>query len=414
MPTLTITLPRPHTAQEEVIREASRFNVVDCGRRFGKTTLGLNRCADPEVLSYPVGWFSPTYKMLLEVWREAAIIFQPIEKRKNAQERRIEFVTGGLLEFWSLDDINAGRGRKYKRVVIDEAAMVKLLMDHWQVVLRSTLADYRGDAWFLSTPKGRNGFWQMWQWGQDVHKPEWTSWQMPTHANPHIDPAEIEAMRLSMPELIYNQEVQAQFLEDAGGVFRHVTDAATAVELERGEEGAVYIFGVDWGKHSDFTAITVLDIVKRSMVRLDRFNQIDYHVQTGRLMALAEKFRPLAIVAERNSMGDPLIEQLQRQGLPVQPFITTNATKANAIDALTMAFERGNISILNDRVLIGELQAYEMERLPSGMLRYSAPPGMHDDTVMSLALAWYGVVDAINKQGSGIMIHGKAQRKVRR
>jgi hypothetical protein len=331
--------------------------------------------------------------MLLEVWREASIIFHPIEKRKNAQERRIEFITGGLLEFWSLDDINAGRGRKYRRIIVDEAAMVKKLMDHWQIVLRSTLADLRGDAWFLSTPKGRNGFWQMYQWGQDPHKPEWASWQMPTEANPHIDPAEIEAMRLSMPELIYNQEVLAQFLEDAGGVFRHVTDAATAVERDKGLDGRPYIFGVDWGKHNDFTAVTVLDAGSRSMVHLDRFNQIDYHVQTGRLIALAERFKPAAIVAERNSMGDPIIEQLQREGLPVLPFTTTNATKTRAIDELAMAFERREIQIVNDRVLIGELQAYEMERLPSGMLRYSAPPGMHDDTVISLALAWQGVLE---------------------
>lgn len=392
MPTLTITLPRPHAAQAKVISQAARFNVVNCGRRFGKTTLGLDRCADPAVLAYPIGWFSPTYKMLLEVWREAAIIFQPIEKRKNAQERRIEFVTGGLLEFWSLDDINAGRGRKYKRVIVDEAAMVKMLMDHWQIVLRSTLADYEGDAWFLSTPKGRNGFWQMWQWGQDPLRPEWHSWQIPTHDNPHINPSEIEAMRQSMPELIFNQEVMAQFLEDAGGVFRRVTDAATAVFLDKPQAGP-YVFGVDWGKMNDFTVIVVLDAKTKQMVHLDRFNQIDYHVQVGRLAALAERFRPVGIVAERNSMGDPIIEQLQRQGLPVLPFTTTNATKTRAIDELAMAFERGEIEILNDLILIGELQAYEMERLPSGMLRYSAPAGMHDDCVMALAMGWQGVME---------------------
>ena len=404
MPKLTITLPKPHVAQARVISEAARFNVVNCGRRFGKTTLGLDRAADPAVLAYPVGWFSPTYKMLLEVWREASILFQPIEKRKNAQERRIEFVTGGLLEFWSLDDINAGRGRKYKRVIVDEAAMVKMLMDHWQIVLRSTLADYQGDAWFLSTPKGRNGFWQMWQWGQDKLQPEWASWQIPTHDNPHINPKEIEAMRLSMPELVFNQEVMAQFLEDAGGVFRRVMDAATAVPEEKPTGPGPYIFGVDWGKMNDFTVIAVMDAATRRMVYLDRFNQIDYHVQVGRLAALAETFRPAGIVAERNSMGDPIIEQLQRQGLPVLPFTTTNATKTRAIDELAMAFERGEIEILNDLILVGELQAYEMERLPSGMLRYSAPPGMHDDTVMALALAWQGLMEMSEPSAAGVVI----------
>ena len=91
-------------------------------------------------------------------------------------------------------------------------------------------------------------------------------------------------------------------------------------------------------------------------------------------------------------MGEPLIEQLQQDGLPVTPFVTTNATKAAAIEALSLAFERGEIEILNDPALIGELQAYEAKRLPSGLLRYGAPEGMHDDCVMALALAWQAVV----------------------
>ena len=58
--------------------------------------------------------------------------------------------------------------------------------------------------------------------------------------------------------------------------------------------------------------------------------------------------------------------------------------------SLAAAFEQGNIRILNDPTLIAELQAYEVDRLPSGMVRYSAPDSMHDDCVMSLALAWHG------------------------
>ena len=69
-------------------------------------------------------------------------------------------------------------------------------------------------------------------------------------------------------------------------------------------------------------------------------------------------------------------------------FMTTNASKAHIIDGLALSFEQGEIQILPDPVLLGELQAFTMERLPSGMLRYSAPAGMHDDGVMSLAMGW--------------------------
>ena len=75
----------------------------------------------------------------------------------------------------------------------------------------------------------------------------------------------------------------------------------------------------------------------------------------------------------------------------MQPFTTTNASKAQAVETLALAFERGDIRILNDAVLVGELVAYQAERLPSGLLRYGAPSGQNDDTVMALAMAWSAV-----------------------
>jgi hypothetical protein len=89
-------------------------------------------------------------------------------------------------------------------------------------------------------------------------------------------------------------------------------------------------------------------------------------------------------------MGGPVIEQLRRDGLPVTAFTATNASKAAAIEALALAFGRGTIRIPNDPVLLGELQAFAAKSLPSGMTRYAAPEGLHDDCVMSLALAWQG------------------------
>lgn len=386
----SLPLPESLDWQQAVMDEAERFNAVNVGRRAGKTTLGEILCADKSTLPYPVGWFSPTYKMLIDVWRNALDAFAPIISRKNATERRIEFVTGGLIEFWSLENPDSVRGRRYKRVIVDEAAMVPSLMDVWNFVLRPTLADWLGDAWFLSTPKGRNGFWQLWQMGQDDAMPDWMSWQMPSTVNPKVPASEFEAMRLAMPERIYAQEILAQFLEDAGGVFRNVMACAVATPSDERRGDKTYIIGADWGKHNDFTVFTVIDAQARRMVAMDRFNQIDYQIQVSRLQVLAERYGAAAIIAERNSMGEPLIEQLQRSGLPVMPFTTTNATKTTVIDALALAFERSEIEILNDTVLINELQSYEMERLPSGMMRYSAPEGMHDDTVMSLALAWHG------------------------
>jgi Terminase RNaseH-like domain len=124
---------------------------------------------------------------------------------------------------------------------------------------------------------------------------------------------------------------------------------------------------------------------------MDRSRRVDYALQCERLKALSEQWQPRQIIAEQNSMGQPIIEQLTRDGLRIQPFTTSQASKAQAIECLALAFERGDIRILNDAVLIGELVAYQAERLPSGLLRYGAPGGQHDDTVMALAMAWSAV-----------------------
>jgi phage FluMu gp28-like protein len=214
---------------------------------------------------------------------------------------------------------------------------------------------------------------------------------LPTSSNPHINPDEIEAARHGLPERVFRQEYLAEFLDDAGGVFRRVMEAATAVHHQQPATNHQYVFGVDWAQQHDFTVIAVVDITTRSLVYLDRFNQIDYNVQRTRLLALYEKFLPVQVIAETNSIGLPNIQALQRDGLPLAGFTTTNATKTAAVDALALAFERGDIRILNDPVLIAELQAYEMKKTTTGLRSFSAPQGMHDDTVMALALAWQGV-----------------------
>jgi phage terminase large subunit-like protein len=385
---IELILPSPYPWQAEVKATRRRFNVGAIGRRAGKTVLAEDLCCEPSVLRRPVAWFAPTYKDMLEVWREVVNVLAPITTRVSASERRIENLAGGVLEFWSLDNVNAGRGRKYARVVIDECAFVPNLTEAWNYTIRPTLVDYEGDAYFFSTPKGRNGFWQLWNRERD--DPDWKSWQMPSNVNPDLAQSELDNMRRSLPERVYAQEIDAQFLEDAGNVFRRVVDSATATMQDEPIRDHQYIFGVDWGRSNDFTVVTVLDVTTSELVYMDRFSQVAYETQVGRLKALAQRFQPDAIVAEANSMGGPLVEALQWADLPVQPFTTTNATKQQAIDGLALSFEQGTLRILADRDLINELQSYELERLPSGLLRYGAPDGMHDDCVMSLALAWYG------------------------
>ena len=268
--------------------------------------------------------------------------------------------------------------------------MIPRLEEAWQEVLRPTLADYEGSADFYSTPKGRNMFWQLWQRGQDPEQPDWVSWQMPTSANPYIAAQEIEAARLELPERVFQQEFLAQFLETSGSVFRRIMEAATAPRVT--PYPGTFVAGLDWAKDNDFTVMVVLDAKTGRMVDFDRFNQVDWSIQRGRVKAMADKWKLDSILAEGNSIGGPNIEALRKvDKLPVKEFTTTNHSKADIIESLVLAFERGEIEIFNEPVIIGELQAFEATRLPSGLTRYSAPAGMHDDIVMSLALAHWSV-----------------------
>ena len=385
-----MTLSRPHKAQARVLASRQRFNVLCCGRRWGKTTLGVNRLVERALPGNPVAWCSPSYRMLTEVWRDVRRAAGPVLTRVDSQQHRLELLGGGVIEMWSLDQPDVARGRKYAEIVVDEAAMVRHLEEAWNAVLRPTLVDERGGAWFLSTPKGLNFFKHLYDRGADPHYPDWAAWQMPTVSNPYIPADEVADSQRTLPERTFAQEFEAVFLEDEGTVFRRIREAATATPQDGKQAGHRYVIGVDWAKLYDFTVMCVVDTTTRELVHMDRSNKVDYAVQVGRLQALAQRFAPDAIYAEQNSMGEPLVEQLQRMRLPVVPFQTTNASKTAVVDGLALALERGELRLLHDEVLLNELLAYQAERLPSGLVRYSAPDGLHDDCVIALALAWSG------------------------
>ena len=382
---------QPHAGQLEVHNSDARFKVLSAGRRWGKTRLGVNECLDAASKGGRAWWVSPSYKTSEVGWRPLRQIARKIPNAEvRLVDRMVTLPGGGFVAVRSADNPDSLRGEGLDFVVMDECAFMQ--REAWTEAIRPALSDRQGKALFISTPKGRNWFWEAYMRGVNGEE-GWESWTFPTSSNPYIEPAEIEAAKRDLPEMIFRQEYLAEFIDDSGGVFRRVQEAAV-LEPKEYEQGRQYVAGVDVAASVDFTVVTVLDAETKEMVYLDRFNRVDYPVLIDRLEAVYNRYHLTSMVVESNSIGRPVIDELVARGLNIVPFTTTSATKQAIIQNLQAAFENGQILVLNDQILVGELLSFESKRNASGGFSYSAPDGMHDDCVLSLAIAWHGANSA--------------------
>jgi hypothetical protein len=284
---------------------------------------------------------------------------------------------------WDADTL---RGDWGDLLLLDEYSLMKPDVDE---VILPMLLDHGGVVVYGGTPKFRNQFFHKYQEAVQDTTGRWGHWHFTSHDNPFLSRAALEEIAQDLSEEGYRQEIMAEFLEGEGIVFRNVRACLSAPMGARPDDhkGHQIVIGVDWGKQVDSTAISIGCVDCCVEVELDRFNQIDYVFQRARLAALAERWGPTMILAEENAMGAPIIEMLQREGLPVAGFMTTATTKPPLIESLALAFERTEWQWLDIPVATGELEAYERKlSAVTGRSSYSAPAGLHDDTVIARAL----------------------------
>ncbi len=367
-------------------------------------------------------WGAPTFDQVRVAWDEVRAAAGGVAQFNQATMTCT--LPRGKIIFRSLDNPDNARGHTANGVVIDEGGDVKELA--WYEVLRPMLIDTGGWAWVIGTPKGRNWFWREFLAAKD--REDSISWQIPT-LGCRIDPSELirephplengnipfsELVQIwqTTPEHIFRQEILAEFLEGEGLVFRNIlanlTSDPTDAYTHQAHNKTV---GVDWGKLNDYTAISVYcDTCKREVDK-DRFNQIDYHIQRRRLKTMVERWKPRLVLAESNAMGEPIIDELKREGLPIVGFTTTASSKPPLIENLVLAFERSEAKWIYDPVWTGELEAYEMKsNANTGRPTYSAPSGLHDDTVIARALA----LEAANRRQAVVIDYLKTDPTRRR
>lgn len=382
MPTTEIVLVRPvlHPAQQRVVDGRKRFNVLECGRRSGKTTLGVDLAIDMGLDGKPVGWFAPTYKILADAWRELMAGTRDIAVKIDQQEHRIELLTGGVVECWSLDTPDPARGRKYARVLVDEAGIARNLEEAWNGAIRPTLTDYRGDAWFFGTPKGQNYFHQLFTRGQQGH-PEWVSWRFGTVENPIISATEVEDAKRDMPRSVFEQEFLGIPADDGGNPFGLAAIRACVVPTASTASPAVW--GVDLAKSEDWTWAIALD-GNGNVCRSERW-QAPWGATLERVSGLVNTSSARALV-DSTGVGDAITEQLQsRCGSLVEGFKFSAMSKQQLMEGLAAAIQQRAVTFA-DPALVSELECFTYEYTKTGV-RYTAPEGLHDDGVCALALA---------------------------
>lgn len=393
----TITLPKLHKGQRAILKESRRFNVLQCGRRFGKTTMGIRLVLDAALAGCSVGWFAPTNKVLIPARDEIVKRLAPITVRYSKVEATIYLANGGTITFWSMEDPDAGRSRFYHLVVIDEAGIVRDFDVRWEQSIRATLSDKMGVAWFLGTPKGaKRYFVNLYNKGQE-NDPDWISWRRGSIDNPYMNPSEVEAAKRDLPAEVFDQEYRGIPADDGGNPFGlKAIRACYDPELQSGDAEA---FGVDLAKSVDWTWILGLDGLGNEAVS-QRF-QMNWNDTEN---AVAETIGHTPSLVDSTGVGDPIVERLQLRCSDVEGFKFTSTSKQQLMEMLRADIQQG-LFRFGDPILLAELESMEYQWFPTGV-RYGAAQGMHDDGVMALALArrkWLNRNEGIGPTSSEIM-----------
>lgn len=329
----------------------------------------------------------PTYGEAKDaVWREPTMLFNLIPRglieRVNESELIVYFKNGSIYQLKGADNPDALRGAAPVGLILDEFAKMKY--ETWEV-LEPILRQNGGWCWFISTPNGKNHLYNLYQRGREEDD-EWKSWLLKASSSGIISADQLERSRKTVSQAKFNQEWECEFLEGEGQVFRNVREACTA-EPKKPIDGHYYVMGVDLAKVQDYTVITVYDRSTNEQVFQDRFQTLEWPFQKKRIQTIAFHYNKALVVLDATGIGDPIADDLLRAGVAVDPVKITEQSKKEMIEKLSVYIEQKTIKMLPLEETLHEFDNFAFEVGPTGRIRYGAPEGLHDDIVISHALA---------------------------
>ncbi len=374
-----------HDDQRRVYRSFKHHRrariVLRAGRRYGKTTLLEQLAAKWALNGEKVGWFSPNYKLLLPSFKRIAKLLKGCIAHKSKTEAIIELVPtdgrleGGSIEFWTLNDEDAGRSRHYHRVIIDEAGLVlKGLKDIFEQAIEPTLLDHGGSCYMAGTPKGvsEESFFYLactsLNVAEDPERGVWTEFHVPTQANPFLNADAIADLERKTEPLVYRQEYKAEFIDWRGHAFfgldKWLDADGKAVPYPSKCDSVFCIIdsAVKDGKEHDGTGVTYFARTKHAGIPLVILDwdiiQIKGAILEEWLPSVYKRLKELAEACgarvgaippyiEDKASGTILLQQAARRGWPAHP-IRTDLVDAGKDGRAFMAsgpHHRGEIKI---------------------------------------------------------------------
>jgi len=395
-----IAIPGLTPRQREMLEHEARILWLGTGTKTGKTFALAAWVAQGIVTGERTCWVAPWYPRARAAFETIRSILAPLIDSGDFQATetmlRIRGANGGGLDCFSGENYQGIYGGNFGRVVVDEASRCPSAL--WPAVLTTISAtNGRARAAFNLELGSRN-----WAIRNLLRVQAMTSEQrvvasedfltFPTGGDGLVDPALIGLLRSQMPEPLWRALYLAEIPESDTSLFRNLDKIFVGRELDGPLEGHRYAAGIDLGRKQDWTVVTVIDCETGAVVASDRFHEISWTLRCERAAALYKKFRSGKACVDATGIGDPVSEQLSKLGLEVEPFVFSAPSRKALLEQLILACDNCQITLpASEKFLVykHELECFEYA-LDGSTIRYAAPASMHDDTVMSLALAVHG------------------------
>lgn len=381
--------PKQYEIALQLSKSTAKFRFLLCGRNFGKTALLINLILKTALTALhdkinPIYVITQSHAFTKNLLEELHGILRPVVTAYNKGEL-IKLINGCIIYGFSYANYENLRGwNKANYIFIDEAAKMP---DVAQDTVIKQICFTPRQVYLVSTPRGKNQFYRHLMGLKDNQK---IVCRGTTFDNPFIPDAEKENLLKLQGTDIYRQEILAEFIDSGGSVFKG-TDQLLICNQETKTNNNYYFTGVDIAKESDYTVITTMNQHKE-IVEIEKFNQLPQETITNKIINHLVRQQSKALI-EKNGPGSLIIEQLQKTGYKkIEAFNTTNDSKQTIINNLRLDLETGKITNCTNNSnliseLIDELISFEFKISTNGNIIYSAPNGLHDDMVMSLALA---------------------------